>query len=374
MQKTTVFGNLSNAWLCFYVHFATEVTCFFNLTRLTGDDRILWLIPLIYDLVAFFPQGIAGGFSDRYKKFPLGTVGSIIMAVGTILYGYSGISKIASVIVLCTGNCLSHVDGAEITLRCCAGKLTHSALFVAGGSFGLITGKLLAQTQIPCWAIALFMLSAIPFSVLGNCYRREADKDSCPCRNFNYTKEKLPAAAVVAVATAIVIVRGYMGYGIPTSWKKSLMQTVLLYCAMGLGKAFGGICSDVFGVKKTALVTSAGALPFLIAGNNHMFVSLVGITLFSMTMSITLAMAVSAMKQTPGIAFGFTTAGLFFFSFPVFFFTVPSGTHGTVMLCTMTALCFAGFAFTLKKDNKELTENENGFSESAVLSGPDNPV
>ncbi len=40
-------------------------------------------------------------------------------------------------------------------------------------------------------------------------------------------------------------------------------------------------------------------------------VSLVGLLMFSMTMAIALALIVSVMKSYPGVAFGFTTVGLF---------------------------------------------------------------
>ena len=41
-----------------------------------------------------------------------------------------------------------------------------------------------------------------------------------------------------------------------------------------------------------------------------MIVSLIGVAMFSMTMSITLAILVSVLKKKPGLAFGLTTIGL----------------------------------------------------------------
>lgn len=53
-----------------------------------------------------------------------------------------------------------------------------------------------------------------------------------------------------------------------------------------------------------------------------MILSLIGVMLFSMTMAITLAIIVSAIKKNPGIAFGFTTIGLFIGTLPIFFFGI----------------------------------------------------
>ena len=49
-----------------------------------------------------------------------------------------------------------------------------------------------------------------------------------------------------------------------------------------------------------------------------MFASLFGMLLFSMTMSITYAMALSIIKNNPGVAFGVTTIGLFLGVLPLF--------------------------------------------------------
>ena len=39
---------------------------------------------------------------------------------------------------------------------------------------------------------------------------------------------KLNPKLIVLCAVFIVIIRGYMGYGIPTSWNKTVFQTILL--------------------------------------------------------------------------------------------------------------------------------------------------
>ena len=64
-------------------------------------------------------------------------------------------------------------------------------------------------------------------------------------------------------------------------------------------------------MRKTAIISTLCALPFLIIGDNLMLVSIIGVMFFSMTMSITLGLLASVLKQTPGLAFGLTTIGLF---------------------------------------------------------------
>lgn len=353
MERSGSSTHLAAGWLYFYVHFVTEVVCFFALGRLAGDSAFLWIMPLIYDALAFVPQSLIGAWSDRHPRVNFGIIGLVLMAAASLLFLLQGKpAALVALIVLCMGNACTHVSGAEVTLRCAGGRLAHSAIFVSGGSFGVITGRLLAKTALPIWVMAIFALTAIPFVLLAEYDRRAADKTARPCAAFHYASEKVPAVLVILVAVLIVIVRGYMGYGIPTAWKKTVVQTVLLYVAMGVGKAAGGLLADRFGVKRLAMFSAAAALPFLLLGDEHMLVSLVGVMFFSMTMSVTLALLVSVLPETPGLAFGLTTIGLFLGTAPIFFFKFTTVRANGIIIAALTVLCLIGMAFIIRKDEK----------------------
>ena len=59
------------------------------------------------------------------------------------------------------------------------------------------------------------------------------------------------------------MIRGYIGYGLPTSWNKTITQSVILYFTMGIGKALGGILTDILGIRKIAVISTIGSIPFL---------------------------------------------------------------------------------------------------------------
>lgn len=342
--------NLGAGFLYFYIHFVTEVICFFVLGRYAGSSINLWVIMLTYDMLAFVPQAFIGYVSDRFKKIPFGVIGLLLLALSVFLFAYVK-NPFVSLIVMCLGNCCTHVNGAEVTLRASGGKLSHSAIFVAGGSFGVITGKILADTAMPLWPLAALAILAVPLAVLAQFYISAAqEKSEVPCKPFNYSKKAACAAAVILLTVFIVAVRGYMGYGIPTSWKKTLWQTALLFVTMGIGKAAGGIFADIFGARKTALVSSVAALPFLMLGDRYIVVSLIGVMLFSMTMSITLGILVSVMPQSPGLAFGLTTTGLFIGTVPIFFFKLGTVVANCIMIGVLTVLCAACFLAVMRKD------------------------
>ena len=143
-----------------------------------------------------------------------------------------------------------------------------------------------------------------------------------------------------------------MGYGIPTAWNKTVVQTIALFCVMGVGKALGGIFLDTFGIRKTAILSILCSLPFLLFGDNLMIISLIGIFLFSMTMPVTLAILVSILKKKPGIAFGLTTIGLFLGFTPIFFYKITSTLYNCILISLLTLI---SLVIVLKIIKKEVT-------------------
>jgi len=338
--------NIACGYLYFYVHFITEIACFYFLSKVTNGSNFIWLIPFIYDGLAFVPQGLVGYINDLKPKINTGLIGVILLFLAYILY-LINFNVLITLVILCMGNVFLHISGAENTLRVSEGKLSHSAIFVGGGSFGVITGKLLALYNISPILIALLVLTIIPFVLLANTYRDYKEKET----KFDYANSKISPYMIIILAVLVVVIRGYMGYGIPTSWNKTTVQTVMLFVTMGIGKCLGGILSDAYGIRKVGILSTLVAIPFLCFGNDLMLVSLIGVMLFSMTMSITLALIASVYKSRPGLAFGFTTIGLFLGTAPIFFINIPSKIINIVMIIVMSIVCSFILAKIIKKEN-----------------------
>jgi len=341
------FKNIKTGYLYFYVHFIVEVVCFFYLSRVTNNSYFVWLIPFIYDGVAFVPQSLIGYISDKYPKINMGFIGVFLLVISYLIYGLTNMSIYISLIILAIGNALLHVAGAETTLKTSNGKLSPAAIFVSGGSFGVVTGKLLARTSINPLLLIIPILTIIPFILLSDTY---IDKDS-NTNKFDFVKNNLNKELVVIIAVLVVIIRGYMGYGIPTSWNKTTVQLVIFFSIMGLGKALGGILSDLIGIRKTAIMSTLLAIPLLSFGDNIMIISLIGVMFFSMTMAITLGILVSVLKKNPGLAFGLTTIGLFLGTAPIFFINL-SYTGNIIVIIVMSILCTLALSYVLKEDKK----------------------
>lgn len=333
--------------LYFFIHFIIEITSFYIVTTYTSSN-LVWVLALLYDFLAFVPQGIFGYLKDRGVKLNFSLIGLVLSTIALILL-YFKLNPVIVIIVISIGNCLIHVEGAEETLRSSSGKMTPSALFVSGGSFGLITGKLLSKYNVNVLYIILINLLMIIPLLITRKYKYLMDDKNLD--KYNYSNKNINYKLIILYATLVVIIRAYMGYGIPTSWNKTVLQTIMLFCFMGTGKALGGILIDHIGIRKTAFISTLGSLPFLIFGNNLMFVSLIGIMFFSMTMAITLGLIVSVIKKYPGIAFGFTTLGLFLGTLPIFFYRVDSVFVNAIIVTTLTLVCVIILSVICRKEN-----------------------
>lgn len=333
--------------LYFFIHFIIEITSFYIITTYTSSN-LVWILALLYDFLAFVPQGLFGYLKDRKVKLNFSLVG-LVLSTLALIFLYFKLNPIIVILVISIGNCLIHVEGAEETLRSSSGRMTPSALFVSGGSFGLITGKLLSKYNVNVLYIIIINLLMIIPLILTRKYKYLIDNKNL--EKYNYANKSINYKVIIFYATIVVIIRSYMGYGIPTSWNKTVLQTITLFCFMGTGKALGGILIDHIGIRKTAFISTLGSLPFLIFGNNLMFVSLIGIMFFSMTMSITLGLIVSVIKKYPGVAFGFTTLGLFLGTIPIFFYRVNSVFVNAIIVTTLTLVCVIILSVICRKEN-----------------------
>lgn len=304
----------------FFVHALVELVCFTVLAGyFTLDGGIIWAIALLFDFFAFVIQGPIGDLNRRFKTLDLGSIGTALMLAGVLMIrGSSGFPNVAGLVLLAMGNAFLHEAGAVSTTVMSGGKLFPGALFVAGGSFGLITGQFLGGTlHIPkLWL--LLPLAGIEVLVLLT--NRRWLKQDVRYPGFDLVRDPERHAALVLAAFAVTAVRSFIGYAIPISWKKELWQSFLLFGMMGLGKALGGYLADRFGARRIGVWSTLLCIPFLLFGKELMPVSVFGVFCFSLTMSITFGMLLSVIRESPGSAFGVTTAALFAGLLPVFLF------------------------------------------------------
>lgn len=332
------------------IHFTLEIICFQYYALFFGSIAAAALMAVIYDTLAFFPQFFIGAFLEKYPKMRAGLIGAALVLCGGICGLVDDTAlRFAGFLVLSLGNAFVHVGGAEATLYTCKDKIAPSAVFVAGGAVGVITGKLLGSAGKPLIIGILAMAGGTVLMLGAEALFKKAEK-SLP--HFDTASPRVNTAVVVLLAFFTVSVRGLMGYGIPISWSRTWEQNLFLFCMMAVGKAVGGILSDEVGAKKTAIISAALSLPLILLGDNIMWVSLMGIALFSMTMASTLSILVSAVQGHPLMAYGVTTTGLFAGSLLVFLPNVKAFVSQGSVLTILTALSLAALWYIMNDDKK----------------------
>lgn len=334
-------GNLTGTKY-FFVHACVEIVCFY-LLRIHFPTVMAGAVALLYDFFAFLPQGQIGNFIIKHRKIPYETLGNLFMAAGgaLILAFPANAAHITGYILLALGNAVLHECGAVATVADSEGKIFPSALFVAGGSFGVVIGQTMGTHQAsPYWLLIPLVLSELL------CLSAKTSVRKARYPAFNVVSKAVPAGTVLLIAFLVTSVRSYIGYAIPISWNKEVWQSFFLFFIMGVGKALGGFLADRFGARKTAFIGTLAAIPFLLFGDRVMVVSCIGVFFFSMTMSITFAMCLSILKTNPGLAFGITTAGLFLGLLPAFFIQF-SPLVNAVLITVFSVLCFVLLKYSL---------------------------
>jgi len=299
----------------FFVHFLVEVISFAALRRYYPLE-VVGLAAFTFDAFAFVPQGLLGELISSKRRVPFGTIGVLLMGISLLLIGSSakGI-HLLGIAALAVGNAILHAVGALCTVTFSEKKIFPAALFVAGGSFGVITGQTMGIA-----GVNLFFL-LIPLALIEVLVVITRDwKEVKVFPVFNCVNKNMSGFSILLIAFLVTAVRSFLGYAIPISWRKEVWQGFLLFFVMGIGKAAGGYLVDKFGARRVGVSTTLLAIPFLIAGANNMVISCIGVCLFSMTMCITFEMALSVLPKNPGLAFGVTTIGLFAGFAPIFFY------------------------------------------------------
>lgn len=339
MKKTISSQDLGNLYA--FVHFSIEVACFYFLfSRLSTSP--LWVgFALLFDALAFIPQSFIGLIADKYPRIDFGFWGCWLVLAALVIP-----ADIPALVLLCIGNAFAHVRGAQATLTTSGGRIAPASTFVGGGSFGVITGQLLGGAQVPLLILVPLLLMALSLLAIATVAAKRTAQDTPWKRDVTARRS---TTLIVLLAFGVVSIRAYIGYAIPTEWRKTAFQAILLFSAMGIGKIAGGFLADRFGCYKTALLSSLLSLPFLLCGNSYMLLSLIGVGLFSMTMPITIAILVSRFPKQPGFAFGVTTVALFAGTFPAFFVRPATLAAHQIVVFILIAVATAMLSFCLER-------------------------
>lgn len=339
-------GNVTGG-LYFILHLLVEIICFALLGSKYPVEYVSLTI-ILYDTFAFVPQGVLGEIIFRFKKVDFASLAVAFIGISIFLFEAPNFYvHIAAILFLTIGNAILHEYGAIETVRDSKGKLTPSAVFVAGGSFGVVLGKFYNKLNISLYFL-LILVVLLEVLVLYLKHRsKDRDERLKHLAKVNICRENIPVAVILLSAFFVTAIRGFIGYAIPTSWCETVPDFFLLFFLMGTGKALGGILADRFGAGIVGVSSTLLCIPMIVLGRNVTVVSVIGVMLFSMTMAITFGMTLNALENNPGIAFGITTIGLYVGSMVPEFYR-PDLTMSCILVTVLSVVCSIFLFLTLK--------------------------
>lgn len=255
---------------------------------------------VVYNLIAFALQPVIGYLADKYNLYYYCILLGLLLPMIAVNIPSVGV---LAIMISTIGNAMYHVGGGVISVNLFPDKVAPTGVFVAPGAIGVFLGINLATID----SNYSLILSAIAFIVLAVIYfvfnRRLPEN--------KYTKLNKNLVKISILVMVIVFVRGFIGYHLLLPWKSDLILGIILVIAIFLGKFFGGILADKFGLKKIAIFGLATSLPLLILGYGYPIIAIIGAMLFNLTMAITLYVIIYSCGKYKGFAFGLTTLALF---------------------------------------------------------------
>lgn len=303
-------------------HFSVDFSCFFILFSGIAAETTLKITALgflIYNIIAFGLQVVIGAICDKNPKLPSGFIGCVLVLLGIVVIKWYWFALIIGAI----GNAFFHIGGGVDVLKNGEGKMTPNGIFVSTGALGVSLGTLTGKSGLGLVfvPISLMILMIILTGLIS--FNTNVNKTINKVIVYKIASERA-FILIVICAFLIVILRSYIGTIIPVSWNAvELLVIVPSICAM-LGKGIGGILGDKFGARRVGTISLLLSIICFIIGKEFIYIGLLGILLFNITMPITLCILASKLPNDLGLAFGITTLGLLIGVIPSFFVLVPN--------------------------------------------------
>lgn len=303
-------------------HFSVDFSCFFILFSGIAAETTLKITALgflIYNIIAFGLQVVIGAICDKKPKLASGFIGCVLVLLGMFIIKWYWLALIIGAI----GNAFFHIGGGIDVLKNGEGKMTPNGIFVSTGALGVSLGTLAGKSGIDLVfiSISLMILAIILTGLIS--FNMNVNKNIKKVIPYKIASEK-SFILIVSCAFFIVVLRSYIGTIIPVSWNAVELLVIGPSICATFGKGIGGVLGDKFGARRVGTISLLLSIICFIIGKEVVYIGLIGILLFNITMPITLCILASKLPNDLGLAFGITTLGLLIGVIPSFFVLVPN--------------------------------------------------
>ena len=333
------------------MHFVTDGLCAYIIfTRLYPENpQESFYVFVGYNLLAFVTQSPVGMLIDKYNRPKV----FLAISITAMILGYlfSGI-WLLSVIFIGMGNSLFHVAGGKYVTDKSGNDISHLGVFVSTGAIGLVLGqKYVAFSALPYIFFALLILCGAIMI-----FSEDGETKGYPEKY----EDKFDDTYALLLVLGVVLVRSFVGKVVSPDFTMSEHMPLLLSDFIAAGKAAGGICSKIFGIRKTTLISMLTAAVCLTLGAGNEILFIIGIFAFNFSMPITLYLANILLKSKEGFAFGTLAAVL-----APGYFLAMSFSYSTIMRIFTALLCLASMLIIIiisrkiKDYDRAVNSNDN---------------
>lgn len=205
-------------------------------------------------------------------------------------------------------------------LRDGQGRMTSSGIFVSTGALGVSLGTLTGKASLFYIPILIMIFTSVLVGWI--LFSNSEGKPKSEYIKYNIASNK-PFYIIILFAFLIVLLRGFIGTITPVVWKLNEFLVIIPSVCAFVGKGTGGILADKFGARRVGTISLLFSIICFIIGVKVVYIGLIGIILFNITMPITLCILASKLPNDLGLAFGISTLGLIIGVIPSFFMIVP---------------------------------------------------
>jgi len=253
---------------------------------------------LIYNLIAFGGQPVAGIFTDKLKSPKIAALAGL--AVMCLAIGFLYVNPVLAVVLAGVGSAAFHVGGGALALCATPGKASGPGYFSAPGVAGLAIGGYLAISGIVPAITLIVMLVliglmiaaiAVPEMPYGK-IEAETDFDK-------HDLIMLILLMAIALRSAVWNIFQYIEQG-------EISNIILISFAAASGKVFGGYMGDKIGWRRYSIIALSVSIPFLLLGSRNIFILLPGIALLQSVTPILTAAVLKTIPKMPATSAGLT--------------------------------------------------------------------
>lgn len=289
-------------------HLVVDAACAFLVLGVLdiGAQPILSL--LIYNALAFVLQVPIGAMVDRTLNPKIVAILGIMLVSCSFLFWNS---LFVALILAGVGNAMFHVGGGSLILSLEVRKATYAGLFVAPGGLGLAIGTYSSLSHLVSsllfFPMVLIVVCLVLYFVQIPSFNRKKVENETT--RWGYL--------MVSFILIPIIARSIIGLSLDFPWKENPNLLWILTAAIALGKIFGGMIADKFGLVKVGVGGMLVSAPMLAFFHSIPLLGILGVFVLNFTMPVTLIAIWSLMPNRGGLAFGLTTAALFVGGLPV---------------------------------------------------------